>query len=160
MKSTQAANAKPPKFDRNRAIVYANMATATILMFCCCYFFFSHVGMFWRDLKSYMFFSPLIMFCGVAFTCFYMFELSTHIGDKTAHFADRFDLPYKIIFSVTLITLLVRSFIGDFMFVPEHADDPTPRLLSVPLEIALFAIFAAIATWCIPKIKDNNNKEF
>lgn len=127
-----------------------------------------------------MAFSPIILFLGVAFVCFYIVHLVFKLETKSHYRADRLDIPYKIIFSVTLIMLIVRSFLGDFMHVdPEHCGkwlldgvyylDEMPGSkqyfchstnLNVPYPIVIVAIISGFVTWFTPKIRDNDNPEF
>ena len=123
--------------------------------------------MFLKDITSYMAFAPILLLLGTLFICFYIMMLVFYLFEaKTAWLADRFDLAYKIVFSLTLILLIVRSFLGDFMCAdgdycgmygpPCH----NPQTLSVPVPIIIAAILSGLVNWLIPKIKDNDNTEF
>ena len=130
-----------------------------------------------------MFFAPIILFLGMLFICYYITMLVFYLFEsRTVWLADRFDLPYKIVFAVTMLMLTIRSFLGDFMCTEYWcADNPCDNpnncsihrydffdtamachntMLNVPVAIIVFAIISGIVTWCIPKIKDNDNNEF
>ena len=144
-------------FNRNNNIVLANIVSACLLLFCCCFFFFLDPKLFLNDITSYMIFSPIILALGVGFICFYIFKLTFNLDSNTSFVADRYDIWYKIIFTITLLTIMIRSFFGDFM-----CTDPSCHCiqLNVPVPIIVFGIISGIITWCTPKIKDNNNTEF
>jgi O-antigen/teichoic acid export membrane protein len=108
--------------------------------------------MFGRDFTSYMAFMPVLFFAGVLYVCFYIIMLVGSLENNSTRNADRYDLAYRIVFSVTLFVLIIRSFLGDFM-----GEGTT---LNVSYEIIIVAIVSGIATWLTPKIKDNDNTEF
>ena len=139
-------------FTRNNNIIFINITAACVLLFCCCFFFFRNIAMFKHDITSYMAFSPILLFAGIIFICVYITILVTKLESQNILHADRLDLPYKIIFSLTLILLIVRSFLGDFM--------GAGTMLNVPVAIIVLAIISGLATWATPKIKDNNNPDF
>ena len=99
-----------------------------------------------------MAFAPILFFAGIVFVCFYITMLVFNLEAKTVQKADRYDLAYKVVFSLTLMLLVVRSFLGDFMGEGTN--------LNVPIPIIVIAIVSGIVTWATPKIKDNNNPEF
>ena len=91
--------------------------------------------------------------------------------EKSSYLADRYALMYKVVFSITLVMLIARSFLGDFMHVcpdsilyPEefrrHAETCTATDLNVQPGMVIIAILSGIITWCTPKIRDNDNDEF
>ncbi|MDR0462473.1 MAG: hypothetical protein LBG88_04065 [Christensenellaceae bacterium] len=140
------------KPSRNITIVISNIVTSSTLLFCCCFFFFRNYKMFGRDFTSYMAFMPVLFFAGVLYVCFYIIMLVGSLENNSTRNADRYDLAYRIVFSVTLFVLIIRSFLGDFM-----GEGTT---LNVSYEIIIVAIVSGIATWLTPKIKDNDNTEF
>ena len=109
--------------------------------------------MFYRDITSYMAAVPIVFALGIAFVCFYITSLVFSLESRMIWLADRYDLLYKIIFSVTLIILVVRSFLGDFASEQGTA-------LNVPVPIIALALLSGLITWFTPKIKDNDNNEF
>ena len=150
---------------RNNTIVIVNLISACALLFCCCFYFFSNMKLFWSDLTSYMFFSPIILVAGLGFVCFYIIYVMNSLMDEDEAFhADRFDLAYRIIFSVTVLVLIIRSFLGDFMHV--HTENCvinglcTASNLNVPTAMVMTAILSGIVTWCTPRLRDNDNTEF
>ena len=108
--------------------------------------------MFRHDITSYMAFCPILFFAGIIFVCFCITTLVTELENGKLSHADRLDLPYKIIFSLTLIILVVRSFLGDFM--------GEGTMLNVPVAIIVIAIISGLVTWCTPKLIDNDNPDF
>jgi len=138
--------------------------------------------MFKKDITSYMAFFPVLFFAGIIFVCFYIVMLVSNVEAKTIQRADRYDLIYKIVFTLTLILLITRSFIGDFMCTGGSLCDPAiaelakgmstkeivangwdychSTKLNVPIVIIVTVILSGLVTWFTPKIKDNNNQEF
>jgi len=124
-----------------------------MMLFACCFFFFANMRMFLNDITSYMAFAPILFLLGVIFVCFYITMLVFYLFEaETVWVADRFDLVYKIVFSLTLMLLIIRSFFGDFM--------GSGTILNVPVAIIVISIVSGVMTWCIPKIRDNDNLEF
>ena len=99
-----------------------------------------------------MAFCPILFFAGLLFVCYYIVTLVSKLEAGDIPQADRLDLPYRIIFSITLIVLVVRSFLGDFMGEGTR--------LNVPISIIILAIISGLVTWLTPKIKDNDNPDF
>jgi len=156
-------------FTRNNVIVLLNLLTACALLFCVFFFFFSNLRMFLKDITSYMAFSPVILLLGILFVCFYIMALVFYLFEaKTVWLADRFDLAYKIVFSVTLVMLIVRLFMGDFMCVDGYycgvygdpCHSPRTGIEHELIPIVVIAILSGLVNWFIPKIKDNDNTEF
>jgi hypothetical protein len=83
--------------------------------------------------------------------------LCLSIESKTQHIVDRFDIWYRLIFSVTLLTIILRSFFGDFM--AEATETYAPQLLNID-PISCIAFLSGIITWSLPRIRDNDNSEF
>ena len=167
-------------FTRNTNIVFFNILSACVLLFCFSFFFFLNLGMFLRDLTSYMFFFPIAMFLGIGFVCFYIVMLIVKLEAKSIGHADRYDLPYRIIYSLTFILITVRSWLGDFMWPYNcleycHKSSKVceelglacdihvchcPVLLMVPVPIIILAMLSGLMTWFTPKIKYNDNPDF
>ena len=99
-----------------------------------------------------MAFSPILLLAGIIFVCFYIVTLVTKLEDGDIHTADRFDLAYRLVFSFTLILLVVRSFLGDFMGGGTN--------LNIQYEVIIPAIISGLITWLTPKIRDNDNPDF
>ena len=131
----------------NTAIIIVKIGAACLLFFCCCFFFFQNLRMFWDDLTSYLFFFPVIYFAGVILICLYIAILVGTFENKTTFLSDRYDLAYRILFTVTLLALTLRSFF-------------TKPMLNVPVFIIALAIVSGIVTWIVPKIRDNDSKDF
>ena len=131
----------------NKAIVIIKISTACLLFFACCLFFFENTGMFLRDLKNFSPF-PIVFFAGLAWVCGYIANLVGKIEDRNLYLADRFDWLYKIIFTITILATVVRS----FLFAKPY--------LNVPTVIVTLFVVSGIITLLTPKIIDNNNEEF
>lgn len=138
-------DSKKPLFT-NKQIVLIKIGSACLLFFCCCLFFFQSMEMFWNDLKSFNPF-PIIFFAGLIFVCTYISILVGHINSKELFKAERLDLVYRIVFSITLIALVIRSFFAK-------------PYLNVPIHIVVLAVVSGIITWITPRIVDNNNSDF
>ena len=151
-------------WQRNETIILAHIFAAGILLFCVSFFFFANLQMFLSDITSYMAFAPIILILGVLFVCFYIVALSFYLYEaKTVWLADRYDLAYKIIFSITLVLFIVRSFLGDFMtpvVTDEDGNTTGGTMLNVPVSLVVACVLSGIMTWCLPKIRDNDNTEF
>jgi len=144
------------KPDRNKVIVIINISAACLLFFCCCFFFFQNIGMFWSDLTSYLFFFPVLYFAGVVLVCLYIAVLVGKLESRQLAHADRWDFWYRIVFTVTLIILILRSFLGDF----KSAGSLLNYHNAASIVIIVLAFVSGLVTWLTPKIKDNNNNEF
>jgi len=119
--------------------------------------------MFLSDLTSYMAFFTVPFLLTLAFDMFYIIMLVVNLESTHIHRADRFDLAYKIVFSITLGMFIIRSFLGDFagQWVMDADGDITRgTMLNVPIPIIVLSIMSGVITWCTPKIKDNDNAEF
>ena len=152
---------KPRFFVRNVNIIVMKIFAASLLLFCVCFFFFSNMALFWSDLRSYMVFAPLTFIIGVGFICFYIITLVVSIESGRTQFSDRYDLLYRIIFSIVLLMLIIRSFLGDFNNSLLDSDgNPLGTNLNVHIGLVITSIISGLVTWCTPKIRDNDNTEF
>jgi hypothetical protein len=141
--------------DRNTVVIIINIIASNMLLFSSCAFLFQNLKLFEHDFKTYMAFCPILLFLGIVFVCFYIIVLVTNI-DSNIRKTDKWDFPYKIVFSITLLILVVRSFLGDFM-------GGEGIMLNIPpqtINIVIIALVSGVITWCNPKIRDNVNKEF
>ena len=134
----------------NNAIMCINIGAACLLFFGCCFFFFSNLNLFWQDITSWWAPFPIFYFAGVILVCFYICSLVSKLESKQFSHADRYDLPYRIVFTVTLLLLIARCSIN--YLVSDTRD--TIIIVLVP------AILSGLITWFTPKIKDNNNPDF
>ena len=128
----------------NKTIVLIKIATACILLLGCSLFFFANLNLFWSDLKKFNPF-PVVFFAGLLWTCIYVVNLAGHIDNKDIHHADRYDWLYKIVFTVTVMSVVLRTFLGS---------------LNVPPAITIICIISGVMTLLTPKLLDNNNDEF
>jgi len=101
--------------------------------------------LFWDDLRSVVFAFPIVFFVGLIWICIYIVHLAGHIDDKNLHHADRFDWLYRIVFSVTVIAIVVRT-----VFIQ----------IFPPWPIVTICIISGVLALITPKIVDNNNDEF
>ena len=129
----------------NKTIVLIKITTACILLLGCALFFFLNMQMFLDDFLSIRFAFPIVFFAGLIWVCIYIVNLAGHIDDKNLHHADRFDWLYKIVFILTVLSIVVRSILKDF-----GANWP----------IIVICIVSGILTLITPRIVDNNNNEF
>ena len=116
--------------------VILRIIMACVLLFVTSFFFFRNMSVFWDDLAS---FNPLpiFFFAGIAAVCVYISFLVSRSEDKQFHRADKFDLPYRVLFTVLLLYVCIR----DFLIYPY---DITPWLI-------IIACVAGVVNWLIPK---------
>jgi hypothetical protein len=129
----------------NRSIVFIKIATACILLLGCALFFFSNMQLFWSDLTSWVFAFPIVFFTGLIWICAYIVHLAGKIDDKNLHHADRFDWLYKLVFTITVVAIVVRT-----VFI----------YLFPPWPIVAICIISGVMALLTPRIVDNNNDEF
>jgi hypothetical protein len=126
--------------------VVAKLVIACAMLFTSSLFFFQNVNEFWYDLLDINPF-PVIFFAGIIFVCIYIGFLVSRIEDNALHRADKFDLAYKIIFSLLMIYISIRSF-----FIEPY--------LEVDAIMISILIFCGVVNWCTPRLVDNDNEEF
>ena len=143
-KGTAKKPVHPKRIFSNKTTVVIKISAAVILFFACCLFFFQYIGMLWDDLKHFNPF-PIIFLAGIVFICAYIINLLVHIENKELYKADRFDLLYRIIFTITLLSMVIRVYLVK---------------LSVPTLIVCLAVISGLLTWLAPQIIDNDNTEF
>jgi len=136
-----------PKKQRlsNKTIVMMKIAAACVLLLGGALFFFSNMRLFWNDFLSWRFAFPIVFFVGLIWICAYIVNLAGHIDDKNLHHADRFDWLYKIVFTITVLAIILRGVLG--------------QLFADPI-IAIICIISGLLALFTPKIIDNNNDEF
>jgi len=103
--------------------------------------------MFIADFKKWSPF-PYVFFAGLIWVCIYMANLISKIEDKNLYLADRYEWVYKIVFTVTILAIIVRCF---FFLKPFFA---------IPVEIVVLCVVSGVLTLITPKIIDNNNNDF
>ncbi|MCL2570305.1 MAG: hypothetical protein FWE16_03810 [Firmicutes bacterium] len=137
---------KPPLFS-NKVIVIIKILTACILWFAASLFFFMHARVFLDDFLSPLFFMPIFFFGGLILVLIYIGFLVGRIEDKRLFLADKYDIPYKIMFSALLIFMNIRS-----LFIEPY--------LNIPITIIVLSLVSGAATWLTPRLVENNNEEF
>ena len=103
--------------------------------------------MFLKDLKHFNPF-PVIFFAGIIFVCVHISILIAKIEDKNLYLADRFDWLYKLIFTITILSMIVRGFV----FAQPY--------LNISTFIVTLCAVSGVVTLLTPRIVDNDNKEF
>ena len=136
----------PKPIMSNKAIVIMKIVCASIMFFACCLFFFGNIEMFWESLKSFSPF-PFIFVGGSLYISVYLANLVGHIEDKNLYLADRHDKIFKAVFVITIMSMVLQSFL--------YASP-----LTVPVVITVMCILSGVAVLFTPKIIDNNNDEF
>ena len=143
----------------NKAIVFVKIAAACLLLLGGAMFFFVYITpfaadatsagknatLFEEDLKNFSPF-PIVFLAGLIWICIYVVNLAGHIDDRDLYLADRHDMLYKVVFIVTVMSMVFRCFIFSNLKVPEP--------------IAAICIISGVITMFTPKIVDNNNEEF
>jgi len=143
---------KEPLFS-NKTIVLIKIAAACLLLLGGSLFFFTYITpsqegkltLFEEDLQSLNPF-PLVFLAGLVWVIIYVINLAGHIDDQDLHLADRHDLLYKIVFIVTVMSMVFRCFVFSNLNVPEA--------------ITAICLLSGVITLFTPKIVDNNNEEF
>jgi hypothetical protein len=137
----------------NKAIIFIKIAAAALLFFCCSFFFFQNKEMFWNDFKSWRAFFPVFYVLGLILICMYLTLLVSTIESKEHFLGDRYDLAYRVVFTVTLLLIIIRIFFAETIFY-------TPIGANLPVMIIVLGVISGAVTWLIPKIKDNDNQDF
>lgn len=151
----KTTNAKPEAYN-NKSTVILKIIAACMLLFGCSWFFFSNLGMFWRDLTSYMVFFPILFFLGILLVLIYITMLVVAIESQNLIHSDRFDIAYRIVFTVVFLMVLIRGFIGDYA----NPADTGVYVLSAPIQIIALLIGSGFVTWVLPRIHDNDSPDF
>jgi len=128
----------------NKAIVFIKIATACVLLLGCALFFFTSMSLFLSDFLSWRFAFPVVFFAGLIWICIYIVNLAGHIDKKTLYNADRFHWLYKIVFTITVLAIVLRT-----LFI-----------LRIPWPIVIICLISGVFTLFTPRIIDNNNDEF
>ena len=116
------------------------------LLFISAFFFFQHMGLLWDDITVGNI-TPIFFVAGVVCVCLYIGFIVSRFEDGKFHRAERWDLIYKIIFSLTMVYIAIRAiFIEPFVGVPVGA-------LSA-------AVVIGILNWFIPAISIQDDTEF
>ena len=94
-------------------------------------------------------FHPLliIFFLGNILVAAYVILLMIKLSSNDSERVDRLDLPYRIVFSITLIAMGFYSFF-------------TYPYVAVPLGVMTLGILSGFIMWATPKIIDNDNEVF
>lgn len=143
----------------NKAIVIIKIVAACLLLLGGSMFFFVYITpfendpaavvksltLFEEDLKNFSPF-PIVFLAGLVWICIYVVNLAGHIDDKDLYLADKYDMLYKVVFIVTVMSMVFRCFVFSNLKVPEP--------------IAAICIISGVITMFTPKIVDNNNEEF
>jgi len=131
----------------NKTIVIIKIVTACVLLLGCSLFFFSNLKLFGDDFSKFWIRPfPIIFFAGLIWICVYIVNLAGKIDSKDLHHADRFDWLYRLVFIITILSMIFRTFVF--------------ANLSMPWEIITLCAISGVATLCTPRIVDNNNDEF
>lgn len=130
----------------NHIIVFIKVACALLLLFATLFFLFDNAYDLGNDFRNWNPF-PLILLGGLSFVIGYIAFLISRLWDNTVFRADRLDILYKIIFSIVLISICIRS-----LFIEPY--------LNVPVHLIILSVVSGIATWVTPRIVDNNSEEF
>jgi len=137
----------------NRTTVIVRVVAACLLFFACTLFFFENIDIFWDDLISFSPF-PIIFFSGIIWIVAYIINLITKIENKDLHHADRFDWLYKLVFTIVVLAMVLRSFL--FTLTVLSVTTFPEILISAPI----IAIISGVITLLTPRIIDNANEDF
>jgi len=89
----------------------------------------------------------IIFFIGNGLVALYVIAVMVKLWDEDFVSVDKFDLAYRIIFSITLIAMGVYSFF-------------TYPYIQMPLGVMTLGILSGVLMWATPKIIDNDNDVF
>lgn len=144
----------PKRLLSNKEIIIIKIATACMLFLASSMFFFSNLRhpnetawFEFREALSSWHPMLLIFFLGNILVGAYIILVMIKLWDKDFTHADKFDLPYRIVFSITLIVMITWSFFN------------YPYTI-MPLGVMMLAILSGVLMWATPKIVDNDNEEF
>ena len=106
-----------------------------------------HYGSFRSDFTSGNI--PLIILAvmfllGVIAVCAYITYLITKSEERHYHRAEKFDIPYKVLYSLVIVYIGIRGF---FTF----------PYLEAPNGIVIASIIGALLNWFIPKVRYDNS---
>lgn len=130
----------------NKWIVILKILSACALLFISGVFFFQNINVFGNDFRSWNL-APIIFFLGIGFCCFYIGFLINRMEARELHRAERWDLAYKIIYSIVLLYIGLRDF-----FVEPYLD------VSVWLIITTISI--GLLNWVIPPLRFHDDTDF
>ena len=144
----------------NKWIVILKIATACAMWLVASLFFFQSFEVFWvedvnsTDVPPAEYFYPwpnldvfIVPLLAILFVLAYVIFLINRIVDNKIHQADRFDLVYKIVFTLFLLYIAIRS-----PFLPPSDD-------AVPVHIVVLAVATGIFNWLIPGLVYYDDKE-
>ena len=143
---------KPNRLLSNKEIVYIKLATACMLFLAGSMFFFgnfNHGVEEARDAFRANLFHPMLLlfYLGNALVALYVILVMIKLWDKEFASVDRFDLAYRIIFSITLIAMGLHDFF-------------TYPYMMLPLGVMMLGILSGVLMWATPKLVDNDNEVF
>ena len=138
-------------FLSNKWILILKVATACVLLFIVAFFFFQNIHTFWDDLsgKNNWYVSLIAVFFLLALkgVCAYIVFLLIRVDDGRTYRADRFDIPYRIVYSFLILYIGIRS----FFIAP---------LLNVPIPIIVIGLVFGVFNWIIPRLYYHDSEEF
>ena len=142
----------------NKAIVILKIISALGLLFACCLYLFLNFDFFKRDLGLdaklplgsaknpwYNVLFPVLFILGCCFIVYYVGNMIIRIEAKQVWKADRLFLLYNLVFTGLLVITIWRWFLTD---------------LSNALIPSLALVITGILNLFIPRIIDNNNRDF
>ena len=131
----------------NKTIVIIKIVSACVMWFVSSLFFFANINILLDDITQLSWLSPLpiLFFLALLAVLAYIGFLAGRIEDKRLFLADKFDVWYKIIFSLVLIYINIRSVIVN---------------LEVPALILVLSVASGLVTWFTPRLQMHDNQEF
>ena len=145
---------KQQRFLSNKEIVCIKIGTACMLFLASSMFFFgnfNNVDPYLRAAFRGNLANPLLLifYIGNILVAAYVILVMIKLWDKDFAHADKFDLTYRITYSVTLISMAAYSF---FTY---------PYMMrQLGLGIMVLGLLSGIIMWATPKILDNDNEVF
>jgi len=128
----------------NEWVVAFKVMVACGFLFISSMFFLDNLEVLWDDVMSWNPL-PIIFVGGILVICAYIAFLVNRVGDRTLFRAERMDIIFKIVFSMIIIYISMRSLFAD---------------LTVPVPLVIGAVIIGLLNWLIPPVIINDSDEF
>lgn len=133
-----------------------------MLFFSVCLFFFRYFAMFRTmfvemfTFRAFHWFVPVFI-VGAICILVYIGYLFVSMDKSSWYSADKFDLAYRIVFSLLVVAICIQAFFTEIGTGPENVQE---RYLSVPPDVVVVAIISGILMWFTPKMIMNDVDDF
>ena len=135
----------------NKWILVLKVASACVLLFIVSFFIFQNLHTFWDDLSGvngwYLSLAIVVLLLALTAVCAYIVFLLIKIDDGKLYRADRFDIPFKILYSYLVLFVGARSF-----FIAPY--------LNVPIAIIVIGLVFGLFNWFVPRLYYHDSDDF